>query len=66
MKLNAVQWLWMTGAVLFFAAVMLDIANVMDVPPIYLLLGSTSLTAIGWWVMPSIKEIKRAQRKTRL
>ncbi len=63
MKLNTAQWLWMSAAALFMASVLLDLANVVNVPPIYWLLGSTSLTVIGWWVMPSMKELKKAQRR---
>lgn len=63
MKLSMIQWLWMMAVVVFFATVMLDLANVMNVPPIYWLLASTSLMVIGWWVGPSMQELKKAQRR---
>lgn len=63
MKLNTAQWLWMSAAALLMASVFLDIANVVNVPPIYWLLGSTSLLITDWWVMPSMKELARAERR---
>ncbi len=59
MKLSAVQWLWMGAVMLLAASRLLDVANVVEVPPIYMLLGSTLLLISGWLVMPSMKEIGR-------
>jgi hypothetical protein len=44
MKLNMVQWLWMIAAAVVMASALLDLADVVNVPPIYWLLGTTSLT----------------------
>ena len=63
MRLNLAQWLWMSAAAMLAASMLLDLANVVEIPPIYWLLGSTSLLVIDWWVMPSMKELKKAQRR---
>lgn len=63
MKLNVIQWLWMSAVSLFAASLLLDLANIINVPPIYMLLVSTALLVSGWWVMPSMKEIAKAQRR---
>ncbi len=62
MKLNAPQWLWLVAVFLVFATVLLDVANVANIPPIYWMLGFGLLTPIGWWVMPSMKELESADR----
>lgn len=63
MRLNTAQWLWMSAVALVMASVLLDLANVVNLPPIYWLLSCGSLTVIGWWVMPSMKELTKAQRR---
>jgi hypothetical protein len=63
MKLNAVQWLWLIAAAFYIASLLLDLANVLNVPPIYMLLGSTLLLISAWWVGPSMKEIQKAHRR---
>jgi hypothetical protein len=62
-KLTAIQWLWMSAVACFAASLVLDLADILDVPPIYMLLGSTLLLVSGWWVMPSITEIGKARRR---
>lgn len=62
MKLSMTQWVWMVAAAALFALVMADIAGLAEIPPIYLMLGFGLLAPIGWWVMPSMKELKKAQR----
>ena len=47
MKLNAMQWIWMAAVALFVASLLLDLAGVVNVPPIYMLLCSTSLVVAG-------------------
>jgi membrane protein implicated in regulation of membrane protease activity len=63
MKLNALQWAWMSAAAIFVASLLLDLANIVNVPPIYMLLCSTLLVVVGWRVMPSIKELEQPQRR---
>jgi hypothetical protein len=63
MKLNAIQWLWMGGVAILAASLLLDLANVVNVAPLYMLLGSAFLLASGWWVMPSIKELEQPRRR---
>ena len=57
------QWVWLTAGALFTACLLLDVVNVMNVQEIYMLLGSTLLLVSGWWIMPSMKEIEKAQRR---
>lgn len=63
MKLSSVQWLWLVAVALYAASLLLDVANVLNVPVIYMLLGSTLLLISGWLVMPSMKEMRKAQRR---
>jgi hypothetical protein len=63
MKLNAIQWAWMGAAALFVASLLLDVINIVNVPPVYMLLCSTSLLVAGWWVGPSLIELEKAQRR---
>lgn len=63
MKLSAVQSLWMCAGILFAASLLLDIADLIILPPIYMLLVSTFLLINGWWIMPSTREIRKAQRR---
>lgn len=63
MRLNWIQWFWMSAAVLFVASLLLDIANIWNVSPTYMLLGSTLLLVSNWWLMPSMKKIEKAQRR---
>ena len=63
MKLNTAQWLWVTAAALLMASVLLDLADILNIPPIYWLLGGTTLLVIDWWLMNPLKEIKEAQRR---
>ncbi|WP_324808801.1 hypothetical protein SH584_04230 [Sphingomonas sp. LY29] len=63
MKLNVVQWLWVSAAVLFVLALLLDVANVWNVPPIYMLLGASLLVVTEWTVMPSLKELGNTRRR---
>jgi hypothetical protein len=62
MKLNAIQWLWMGVTALFVMSLLLDVAGILNVPPVYILC-STLLVVIGWWVGPSIKELEQARRR---
>jgi hypothetical protein len=63
MKLNLLQWLWVGAAVLFVFGLLLDVANVWNMSPTYMLLGSSLLVVTDWLVMPSLKELGRAQRR---
>ena len=62
MKLSATQWVWMLAVAALFALVMVDIAGLAEIPPIYWMLGFGLMALIGWWVMPSMKELKKAHR----
>ena len=63
MKLTILQWLWVSAGALFAASVLLDVAGIVNVRPTYMLLCSTLLLISGWWLMPSMKEIRKAQRR---
>ena len=63
MKLNLLQWLWVGAAVLFVLGLLLDVANVWNMSPIYMLLGGSLLVVTDWLVMPSLKELEQAQRR---
>ncbi len=63
MKVRAIQWLWLIAVVLFAVSLLLDLANILNVPPIYMLLCSTLLIVSGWWLMPSVKEMSEAHRR---
>lgn len=63
MKLNTLQWLWILAGVVLLGSVMADIVGIMDILPIYWLLGFGVLNVIGWWQMPSLQELKKTQRR---
>jgi hypothetical protein len=63
MKLNLVQWLWVGAAALFVSSLLLDVANVWNVPAEYMLVGSILLLVTNILVMPSDKEIRKARRR---
>ena len=63
MKLSVPQWLWLLAVAALFGIVMVDIIGLVQVPPIYWMLGFGLLVPIGWWVMPSMKELNKAQRR---
>jgi hypothetical protein len=63
MKLSVIQWVWMGAAACFVGSLLLDVADLVNVPPIYMLLCSTSLVVAGWWVGPSVKELGKAQQR---
>lgn len=63
MKLNTLQWLWILAGVMLSGTVIADIAGIMEVPPIHWMLGFGVLNVIGWWLMPSLQELKKAHRR---
>ncbi|HEX8513633.1 MAG TPA: hypothetical protein VF688_11080 [Allosphingosinicella sp.] len=63
MKLNRIQWLWMIAAAALMLSLILDLADVLDVPTFYILVGNMLLLVSGWWVIPSMREIDKAQRR---
>ena len=65
MKLNVVQWLWVSAAVLFVTGLLLDVADVWNMPPIYMMMGGALLVLTDWMVMPSLKEMDGARRRGR-
>lgn len=62
MKLSVIQWAWMLAIAALFALMMADIAGLAEMPQIFWMLGFGLLAPIGWLVMPSMKELKKAQR----
>lgn len=62
MKLSATQWVWLLAVVALFTLVTVDVAGLAEIPPIYWMLGFGLMAPIGWWVMPSMKEMKKARR----
>lgn len=62
MTLNFGQWLWLIATFALMASILADIAGLVEIPPIYWLIGSVGLTVIGWRVMP-MREIEAAWRK---
>lgn len=63
MKLNLGQWLWLVAWVLYVASLLLGVADVVNLPTVYILLGAPLLVFSGWWLMPSMEEMRKAQRK---
>ena len=62
MTLNKPQWLWLIAVIALIATIIADIAGIMQVPPIYWLIGSVGLMVIGWRVMP-MSDVEAAWRK---
>lgn len=63
MKLNLLQWLWVSAAALFVLCLLLDIANVWNMSPTYMLLACSLLVVSDWFVMPSLRKPEKAQRR---
>jgi hypothetical protein len=62
-KLSPLQWSWLIAAGLFFAAVLLDVADLIVVPNLVLIGGALSLLVISHLVGPSLKELNRMNRR---
>jgi len=62
-KPPALQWLWMGAAALLFAGMALDIAGVIAPPSLLWLGASILMMAAGWFVMPSMAELRRTNRR---
>ena len=56
MKLNLAQKIWMAGVFAYFLVIKGDVANLYDVPPIYMLAGLAPFF-LTWSVMPSLREL---------
>ena len=62
MRLTPLQWAWMAGVTALFGAALLDIAGVIAPPNALWAFGPLILLLIGWLV-PSMRELRRAQRR---
>jgi hypothetical protein len=63
MKLNALQRSWMIATAIFFVAVGLDVANVINVPRILLIVLPILLFLVSWVAGPSLKDVSKADRR---
>ena len=63
MKLTPVQWFWFVLTALFFAAVLLDVVGLVDVPTPLLIAIPPILLAINLAVGPSLKELSQRNRR---
>jgi hypothetical protein len=62
-KLTSLQWAWFVAAVLFFAAVLLDVANVLNVPGKLLIVVPILLFLVSLVVGPSLRDLNRMNRR---
>jgi len=59
------QWAWMVGAVLYFAALLLDILGVVVVPVPLLIAIPAVLLAVNLAVGPTLRDLRGANRRGR-
>lgn len=64
-RLNVLQLAWMLASAAFFTFLLLDIAGLVEVPPLCILAASGLLLLIGWRVMPSVAQLEQMQRRPR-
>jgi purine-cytosine permease-like protein len=62
-KLTPMQWAWFAASILFFGAVLLDVAGVLNVPGAFLIIVPIVLFAVSLVVGPSLKDLKRVNRR---
>jgi hypothetical protein len=62
-RLKPVQWAWFVAAALFFATVLLDVANVLNVPGKLLIVLPILLFLVSLVVGPSLKDLNRMNRR---
>ena len=65
MRLNLLQLAWLLAIVALFTFILLDLADVLEVPSLYLLTASGLLLLIGWRVAPSLRQLEQIGRKAR-
>ena len=65
MRLNVLQLAWLLAILAFFTIIFLDIADVVEVPSLYILAASGLVLLMGWRVMPSLKQLEEMQRRPR-
>lgn len=63
MKLNTAHWAWLLAALAFFLGVVADVADLWEFPTSYMLPGALLLTALGWLVGPSWKQLTTEPRR---
>ncbi len=63
MKLTPLQWLWFAATAAYLGVVLLDVADVIDVPVIVLLVAPALLLLVGRKIGPPMAEITRANRR---
>ena len=63
MKLNPIQWAWVVATCVYFAVVLLDVADVLTIPNAVLILGGLLLALVSRMVGPSMTEFTRANRR---
>lgn len=63
MKPNLPQAAWMLAVLAVFAAMLADIAGMLQVPNLFWLAATALLMIAGWRVMPSMAELNAAQRR---
>lgn len=64
-RLGGLQLAWTLASAAFFTFLLLDIADLVEVPPLCILAASGFLLLIGWRVMPSLRQLEQMQRRPR-
>lgn len=64
-RLDVLQLAWTLATAAFFTLLLLDIADLVEVPPLCILAASGLLLLIGWRVMPSVAQLEQMQRRRR-
>jgi uncharacterized membrane protein YdcZ (DUF606 family) len=62
-KLSGLQWLWMGAVGLLFTGLVLDIAGIIAPPDRLWMVAPAVLMVAGWFVMPSMADLRRANRR---
>lgn len=65
MRTNVLQLVWLLAIVALFTFMLLDLADVVEVPSLYFLTASGLLLLIGWRVAPSRRQLEQIGRKAR-